>query len=235
MNLALDRQLVIMSPASTMWKLSTIRGELNFMNVQSFVRASKLLMILSLAACKGEATPAPEAKGEPKIAEPQKAAPESPKADAPKPVQGAAAAPVKANEAAPSLAAPGAGQEAPEVSEGKSGPPTVAEWQAAASANTVGANSAPRDCELKAVREWLKINCTGKIKEITNMEGFGQKNLDYFELVTPGRVADFVVRMKKGKAMKMRIIREDQSASLFVNWPQQSAKPSIIALQIFNP
>jgi len=128
-----------------------------------------------------------------------------------------------------------AGQAAPAVSEGTSGPPTVAEWQAAPSANTVGANSAPRDCELKVVREWLKVNCTGNIKEVTNMEGFGKKGFDYFELVTPGRVADFVVRIKKGQAIKARIIREGQSASLFVNWPSQSAKPSIVALQIYNP
>jgi len=43
------------------------------------------------------------------------------------------------------------------------------------------------------------------------------------------------VRLKKGKFLKMRIIREGQSASLFVNWPTQSPKPSIVALQIFNP
>jgi len=136
----------------------------------------------------------------------------------------------------PLLAAPGAGQAAPEVASGTSAPPTVAEWQAAPSANTVGASSAPKDCELKVVREWLKVNCTGKIREVTNMDGFGRKGVDYFELVTPGRVADFVVRLKKGGAIKARILREGQgqSASLFVNWPSSNPKPSIVALQIFN-
>ncbi len=137
---------------------------------------------------------------------------------------------------APLLAAPGAGQAAPEVSSGTSAPPSVAEWQAASSANTVGANSAPKDCELKVGREWLKVNCTGKIKEVTNMDGFGRKGVDYFELVTPGRVADFVVRLKKGGSIKARILREGagNSASLFVNWPASNPKPSIVALQIFN-
>jgi hypothetical protein len=138
--------------------------------------------------------------------------------------------------AAPVLAAPGAGQAAPEVASGTSAPPTVAEWQAAPSANTAAPNSAPKDCDLKVVREWLKVNCTGKIKEVTNMDGFGRKGVDYFELVTPGRVADFVVRLKKGGAIKARILREGagQSASLFVNWPSSNPKPSIVALQIFN-
>jgi hypothetical protein len=137
---------------------------------------------------------------------------------------------------APLLAAPGAGQAAPDVPGGTSAVPTMAEWQAAPSANTVGANSAPKDCQLKVVREWLKVNCTGKIKEVTNMDGFGRKGVDYFELVTPGRVADFVVRLKKGGSIKARILREGagQSASLFVNWPPSNPKPSIVALQIFN-
>lgn len=143
---------------------------------------------------------------------------------------------VKGPTGAPVLAAPGAGQAAPEVSSGTSAPPSVAEWQAAGSANTVGANSAPKDCELKVVREWLKVNCTGKITQVTNMDGFGKKGLDYFELVTPGHVADFVVRLKKGGSIKARILREGagNSASLFVNWPPTNPKPSIVALQIFN-
>lgn len=143
---------------------------------------------------------------------------------------------VNSKTGAPLLAAPGAGQAAPEVSGGTSAPPTVAEWQGASSANTVGANSAPKDCELKVVREWLKVNCTGKITQVTNMDGFGRKGVDYFELVTPGRVADFVVRLKKGGSIKARILREGagNSASLFVNWPSSNPKPSIVALQIFN-
>lgn len=224
------------------------------MKERVFPLRSVLLMAALTAGfvmgCKGDPAPTTDAKSEPpKTADTgatgmttAAAKPSTPPATtggagsqfASSPAGAATTAAAKAPDA-PTLAAPGAGQEAPAVSEGNSAPPSVAEWQAAPSANTVGANSAPRDCELKVVREWLKVNCTGNIKEITNMEGFGVKNADYFELVTPGKVADFVVRMKKGKFLKMRIIREGQSASLFMNWPTQSAKPSIIALQIFNP
>lgn len=207
-------------------------------------RGGALLVALLLAACKGDPAPTPEVKSDPapKATEAAKAAPTAQAAGTASPgstfagkAPEAAPPAAKAPEGAPAMAAPGAGQEAPAVSEGKSAPPTVAEWEAAPSANTVGANSAPRDCVLKVVREWLKVNCQGNIKEVTNMDGFGVKGVDYFELVTPGKVADFVVRLKKGQAVKARIIREGQSASLFVNWPSQSAKPSIIALQIYNP
>lgn len=216
------------------------------MKISGAARGGALVVALLLAGCKGD--PGAEVKSEANTNGTSGAlsTAQAPKATAAAPAKagGETAAPTPAataqtgaaaTAASPTLAAPGAGQEAPAIPEGTSAPPSVDEWKAAASANTVGPNSAPRDCELKVVREWLKVNCTGKIKEITNMDGFGTKNVDYFELVTIGKVADFVVRLKKGKALKMRIIREDQSASLFVNWPTQSAKPSIIALQIYNP
>jgi hypothetical protein len=132
-------------------------------------------------------------------------------------------------------AAPGAGQEAPDVPTGTSAPPTVAEWSAAAEINTVGANSKPKDCSMKMVREWLKVNCTGNIREVTNREGFGRNGVDSFDKIIPGKVADLVVRVKKGGAIKARILRNNESgASLFVNWPSQLDKPSIVALQIYN-
>lgn len=138
--------------------------------------------------------------------------------------------------AAPAMptAAPGAGADAPTFTEGNSAPPTVAEWSSAPSVNTVGANSAPKDCFMKNVREWLKIQCTGNIKEVTNMEGFGKKNFDYFESIKPGTMADFVVRVKKGSSIKARILREGGGASLFVNWPAAQPKPTIVALQTYS-
>lgn len=115
-----------------------------------------------------------------------------------------------------------------------SAPPSVAEWQGGHPVNTVGANSAPRDCHMKIVREWLKVNCSGKIREVTNMEGFGAKGVDWFDHVVPGKVADLVVRVKKGRAIKARILREGGGASLFVNWPANNERPTIVALQIYN-
>lgn len=183
------------------------------MQAPALTMAAAFLLLAAIPACKGD--PAPEAKGEPPAAVPQKAN---------------AVATQK-----PLMAAPGAGWEAPAIAEGSSAPPTVAEWQTAETTNTVGAGSAPRDCTMKVLREWLKVNCTGAIKEVTNMEGFGRQGADYFQFISPGKVADLVVRVKKGQAIKARIIREGQSASLFVNWPNANPRPSIVALQIYNP
>lgn len=130
--------------------------------------------------------------------------------------------------------APGASSEAPDIPDGRSKPPTLAEWGDAREVNTVGANSAPRNCYMKVVREWLKIHCEGRIREITNEEGLGAEGVEHFRYVND-KVADVIVRVRKGHHIKLRIIREGQSASMFMNWPGGQAKPSIMALQIYNP
>lgn len=119
----------------------------------------------------------------------------------------------------------------PDVPETRSNPPTVDEWKNAAEVNTVGANSAPSGCSMHIVREWLKVNCSGKIEGVSDMEGFGKKGFDYFDWVQAPSVADFVVRLRRGNSLKLRINREKDRASLFANWPSGQPKPSIIALQ----
>lgn len=183
----------------------------------SFVALSSVL--IAVGCSKPEATA--DSGGAPKASAPAATSTPAPAATPPKP-------------ATPD-SAPGAGRASPDVPSGTSAPPTVAEWQAAPDVNTVGANAAPKDCQLKMVREWLKVHCDGDVKEVTNMEGFGKKGFDYFESIKPGTSADFVVRVKKGNALKLRIMRgKPHSASLFVNWPGDKDRPTIVALQIFN-
>jgi hypothetical protein len=96
--------------------------------------------------------------------------------------------------------------------------------------NTQEKNSQPDKCFMKIVREWLKVNCGGQIVSVNDPEGFGNENADYFSSIRPGKSADFVVRLRPGKTMKTKIIRYDDSASLFVNWPAGAPKPTIVAL-----
>jgi|SoiMethySBSTD1v2_1073268.scaffolds.fasta_scaffold00828_32 hypothetical protein len=146
----------------------------------------------------------------------------------------AAAAPA----AAPEPAAPagtGAAKGIPEIPEGRSKPPSVAEWSSAAEVNTQEANSRPDECFTKVVREWLKVHCDGNVIGIEAMENFGTQNSDYFSSVRPGKAADFVVRLKRGKTQKLRICRDPVNAALFVNWPQAEDRPVHIALGKGNP
>jgi hypothetical protein len=120
----------------------------------------------------------------------------------------------------------------PDIPDARSSPPTVDEWTAAAEVNTQGPGARPNDCHMKIVREWLKIHCNGNVTGTKDMDGFGQESLDYYQQLTPGKAADFVVRLRKGVSMKLKILRDDQDAALFVSWPPSEPKPLHVALGI---
>ena len=98
--------------------------------------------------------------------------------------------------------------------------------------NTQGAGSQAGDCTMKVYREWLQVTCRGNMTgyEQFDKNGFGAKGADYYEQHTPGKMASFVVRLRKGRNPKVRLCRGDERASLFVSWPPSEAKPKIIAL-----
>jgi hypothetical protein len=118
----------------------------------------------------------------------------------------------------------------PAIPEGRSNPPSVSEWAQAKVVNTQGPNSWPDDCTSKVVREWLQVNCTGHVIGYEKMQSFGKSQVDYFESVKLGKMASFVVRLKKGKTMNLRICRLQNRASLFMNWPASKDRPVHIAL-----
>jgi hypothetical protein len=119
----------------------------------------------------------------------------------------------------------------PRIPDGRSEPPTAAEWQAGLEVNTQGVHSRPPGCAMKIVREWLKVHCTGNVTRIADRRGLGKEGHDYFEHVEPGKVADFVVRLRPAGAQGVRIWREPRSiASLFVSWPPKEDRPLHVAL-----
>jgi hypothetical protein len=118
----------------------------------------------------------------------------------------------------------------PAIPEDKSSPPTVAEWARAVEVNTQEKNSQPDKCEMKVMREWLRVSCHGDVVGYEKMENFGTKNGDYFEMIKPDNLASFVVRLKRGKTQSVRICRKKDRASLFVNWPASKDRPVHVAL-----
>ena len=118
----------------------------------------------------------------------------------------------------------------PEIPEGRSNPPQGTEWDQGVPVNTQGANSRGQKCSMHILREWLRIYCCGKVIGYEKMEDFGTLQSDYYEKIVPGKYASFVVRLRKGKSQKIRICREGDRASLFVNWPPSRDKPVHVAL-----
>lgn len=156
------------------------------------------------------------------------------KNDAPAPAASTAAAQPAATPAAPEPAAPAApavdAKGIPPIPDGRSNPPTMAEWSAAPTVNTQGANSQAQDCSMKIVREWIKVHCEGKVKSISDKQGLPASSADYFESIQLGKFADFVFRLKKGRTTQMRIHRDGNRASLFINWPGTKDRPVHVAL-----
>jgi hypothetical protein len=64
------------------------------------------------------------------------------------------------------------------------------------------------------------------------MDGFGEENVDYYQQLTPGKPADFVVRLRKGVSMKLTIQREGEDAVLTVSWPPSEPRPLRVELGV---
>ncbi len=158
-----------------------------------------------------------------KTAEPKAAAKPTAKATA------AATAEAKP-EAEPEAQTCGPPSQIPKIPSGRSAPPTVEEWKSACEVNTQGANSWGQDCSSHIKREWLKVTCKNNMTGIENMEAFGAKGSDYFEMIQLPGMVSYVVRLRKGHSQKVRMCRKDQRASLFVSWPGSKEQPTIVAV-----
>jgi hypothetical protein len=119
----------------------------------------------------------------------------------------------------------------PDIPSDKSKPPSIDEWKTGTVVNSQEKNSRPDKCEMKIVREWLKVKCEGEVLGITDLDGFGAEGTDHFKMVQEGKFADVVVRLKEGQALSTRFLRAvEGDAALFTHWPKGAKKPNIIAL-----
>jgi hypothetical protein len=118
----------------------------------------------------------------------------------------------------------------PEIPSQRSNPPQGPEWDGACSINTQGANAQPSHCNMRIVREWLMLTCTGDVQGWEKMEDFGNEGQDYYKQFNPGQMGSFVVRLIRGHNQKVRICRSNDRASLFVSWPQGNDRPLHVAL-----
>jgi hypothetical protein len=119
----------------------------------------------------------------------------------------------------------------PEIPSGRSKPPTIEEWKTGTVVNSQEKNSRPDKCEMKIVREWLKIKCEGDVLGINDLDGFGAEGTDHFKALKEGQFADIVVRLKEGQALSTRIPRgAEGDALLFTHWQKGAKKPNIVAL-----
>jgi hypothetical protein len=119
----------------------------------------------------------------------------------------------------------------PDIPSDRSKPPTIEEWKTGTVVNSQEKNSRPDKCEMKIVREWLKVKCEGDVLGVNDLDGFGVEGTDHFKALQEGKFADIVVRLKEGQALSTRIPRgAEGDALLFTHWQKGAKKPYIIAL-----
>ncbi len=118
----------------------------------------------------------------------------------------------------------------PPIPTTRSNPPVGSEWNDGVPVNTQGANARGKNCRMLLLREWLNIHCTGNIIGYEKKEDFGKLHDDYYEQIIPGKLASFVIRLRPGHHPKIRICRQRNRASLFVNWPPSRDFPAHVAL-----
>ncbi len=118
----------------------------------------------------------------------------------------------------------------PAIPKTRSNPPVGKEWNDAVPVNTQGANARGKNCRMLLLREWLNIHCNGDIIGYEKKEDFGTLHEDYYEQVVPGKLASFVIRLRPGHHPKIRVCRQQNRASLFVNWPPARDFPTHVAL-----
>jgi len=123
----------------------------------------------------------------------------------------------------------------PDVPTDRSKPPQAKEWGASREINTAPPSERATGCSMHVVREWLKVHCDGKVLGYDELEGLGGRGADYFDEVTLGQAADFVLRMRSGVSSRLRFQRQEGNATMVVSWPAGAAKPVSVALSSHDP
>ena len=151
--------------------------------------------------------------------------------------RGAIPTPSSASEFGPDHGSPSAGSGATPRPEGlpdeiprtRTRPPTVKEWVAAPRIPLE-----PPGCFRKAVREWLKLNCSKgdgddpQPQALGSMQGLGSENADYFIWVRPGTTADLVARMVPGRRGTARLEVGTRTVTIGYDWSSSGEFPLMV-------
>jgi hypothetical protein len=179
-----------------------------------------LSIVAGLSACDGASKPAGATASAPVSAAP--APTSAPTQSAPAPSASAApAASVALPKLSPSKWAP---------PEKPSKPPTVAEWGAA---QEIEVKNAKRlGCEVKSVREWLRVSCrtnadtAAQIKELRWIEP-SDKPHDFYDLTKPGVLASIVFPIRHETKARVEFVWTALSRVLTVSWTPGTPQPLV--------
>lgn len=174
------------------------------------VRSTPLLLAISLTACSKPDAPAPGT-----TTPPTTSVASVPSASAPATVK----KPPAIDELSPR------GFDPPEK---PSKPPTVAEWNAARESEVK--NGKQLACEVKLVREWLRVSCRTTENKASQIQGLTLlepkvRSAEFYELVKPNTLASMVFPIRKATQVRIEFEWNDFKRILSVAWTPGAPKP----------
>lgn len=111
-----------------------------------------------------------------------------------------------------------------------SSPPKVTEWASAAELKVKNADKL--GCEVKFVREWVRVSCRSNeqsaiaIKELRWLEP-AQKPADFYDLVKPGQVASIVFPIRRSTKARVEFVWESFTRVLTIAWSENMPQPVV--------
>jgi hypothetical protein len=109
-------------------------------------------------------------------------------------------------------------------------PPTVAEWNAARESEVK--NGKQLACEVKLVREWLRVSCRTTENKASQIQGLTLlepkvRPADFYEQVKPNTLASMVFPIRKATHVRIELAWNDFKRVLSVAWTPGAPKPII--------
>jgi hypothetical protein len=109
-------------------------------------------------------------------------------------------------------------------------PPTVAEWKGARESEVK--NGKQLACEVKIVREWLRVSCRTTENKASQIQGLTLlepkvRSADFYELVKPNTLASMVFPIRKATQVRIEFEWTDFKRILSVAWTPGAPRPII--------
>jgi hypothetical protein len=87
-------------------------------------------------------------------------------------------------------------------------------------------------CEVKLVREWIRVSCRTTDKSASQVNGLAwlepaKKPPDYYDLVKPGTLASVVLPIRRETRARIEFTWSDFSRVLAIAWSPSAPKPAV--------
>ena len=114
----------------------------------------------------------------------------------------------------------------PPMPSAPSAKPAPADWQAALLVNTAPAAERSKSCELRVLRDWMRLRCKVLSSGFMSVSGFGKLGIDYETAVGLGE-SSLITRLHPGQVASAQ---PEFLMTLKVSWPADAPAPTELSM-----